>query len=93
MIDKLIGRIGVPAIVAAVVWMFSTFATAADLERIESRAIRGEIRELCYKWWTAPPDAKDYVARLVMETVDELCDVNPDDRRCDLVSVDEVCHE
>lgn len=89
--EQWLNRIGLPACIAAVVWVFTNFATAADIERIEARQIRSEIRDFCYKWATAPDDQKEFIGRFVMDAVDELCDVDPDHRWCGQ-SVEEVCN-
>jgi len=91
--EQWLNRIGLPACIGAVVWVFTNFATAADIERIEARQIRSEVREFCYKWATAPDEQKDFIGRFVMDAVDELCDVDPDHRWCGGdITEEEVCH-
>ena len=78
--------------VAAVAYLFTNFATAEDVRRMESRFIRSDIDGLCYKYLTAPsPEIASIVAPMVLRAVDDLCDVDDDDRRCGLMTAKEVC--
>ncbi len=71
----------------AVVYMFTTFASAADVKEvkdqvtsIEVRLIKADIRELRAYIRTHPNEqrAKDDLAELI----DDLCQLKPDDREC-----------
>lgn len=73
--------------VVAVVYMFTTFASAADVKEvkaqissIEVRLIKADIRELRVWIRDHPSDqrAKDDLAELI----DELCTIVPNDREC-----------
>ena len=81
------------AIVAALGWGWQNLASAADITRIESNQLRGEVRDMCYKYVTAPPAAKDMVGRFVMDATREMCALNGDDPRCQLLKPEEVCGE
>ena len=66
--------------VSAVVYMFSNFASAADVERIEVRLLKADIREI-RELLKDDPDDKRLEEDLEM-TLDELCYIKPDDREC-----------
>lgn len=69
--------------VAAVVYMFSSFASASDVERIEIRLIKADLREMRRELMTVTDEA--YKAALMDDieaSIDELCMIQPDDREC-----------
>ena len=69
--------------VLAVIYMFSTFASAADVERIEVRLLKADIREMRRELITAQDPA--YESRLredIAEAIAELCELRPQDREC-----------
>ena len=90
MIDK-INLAVISACVGAVVYMFTNFASAADLKRLEANQIRTELRQLCLKHATVPDDVKPMAAQFILKAKDQLCGVAPDDPRCPLLTVDEIC--
>lgn len=64
----------------AVVYMFTTFASAADVERIEVRLVKADIREVRRELRNYPDDAR--LRDELEELIDELCTIKPDDREC-----------
>ena len=79
MIDKInIGLIS--AVAGAVVYMFTTFASAADVERIEIRLLKSELRELRAEQRDYPDDER--LQEYIEEILDELCTLAPQDREC-----------
>ena len=78
-IDKInIGLIS--AVAGAVVYMFTTFASAADVERIEIRLLKSELRELRAEQRDYPDDER--LQEYIEEILDELCTLAPQDREC-----------
>lgn len=66
-----------------VVWMFTTFASAADVERIEVRLIKQELRELRKELMTVTdPAHRETLQEYIQEAIDDLCSIKPDDREC-----------
>ena len=92
-LGKILDRSSIGITAAAVVWMFSTFASAADLKRMEVRQVRSEIRSLCVKYVTAPESAKPMIAEFIKKSKDELCFLHGDDARCSKSTVEEICAE
>lgn len=73
----------ITATAAACVWMFTTFASAADVERIEVRLIKQELRDLRNELRHATdPDHIQSIQRDIEEAIDDLCTIKPDDREC-----------
>ena len=69
--------------VAAVVYMFSSFASASDVERIEIRLIKADIREMRRELMTVTDEAyKAALMDAIEASIDELCMIQPDDREC-----------
>lgn len=66
--------------VLAVVYMFSTFASAADVERIEYQILKQSIRAIRSEL-TRRPNDPDLVADL-KDAIDALCIIEPKDREC-----------
>jgi uncharacterized membrane protein len=81
-IDKI--NIGlITATAGAVVYMFTTFASAADVERIEARLIKQELRELRAELAEAVDSAyREAIMEDIEEAIDDLCMIKPDDREC-----------
>ena len=68
---------------SAVIWMFTTFASASDLERIEVRLIKQELRDLRAELRNATdPSHRQSLERDIEEAIDDLCTIKPDDREC-----------
>ena len=69
--------------VAAVVYMFTSFASAADLERIEVRLIKSDIREMRKELKEATdPAYRTSLQEDIERAIDELCTIKPEDREC-----------
>lgn len=66
--------------VLAVVYMFTTFASAADVERIEVRLLKADIREIRRELKEYPDDER--LKEYLEEAIDELCTIKPEDREC-----------
>ena len=81
----------VTATAAVMVYLFNNLAWAADIQRIEANQLRAEVRNLCYKYQTAPDRARGMVGGFVMEAVDDLCSVDDSSRYCDDDTPEEVC--
>ena len=67
----------------AMLWIFNNIAWSSDLERIEVRLIKQELRELRRELQEA--DDEDYRQSLredIQEVIDDLCFIKPDDREC-----------
>jgi hypothetical protein len=63
--------------------MFTTFASAADVERIEARLIKQELRELRAELAEAVDSAyREAIMEDIEEAIDDLCMIKPDDREC-----------
>ncbi len=69
--------------VLAVVYMFSTFASAADVEEIKYTLLKQEIREL-RKELRSETDARirNYLSEDLQKVIDALCRISPKDREC-----------
>lgn len=63
-----------------VVYMFNTFATASDVERIEVRLVKADIREVRAELREYPDDER--LQEELEELIDDLCTMKPDDREC-----------
>lgn len=71
------------ATASAVLWMFTTFASASDVERIEVRLIKQELRDLRAELRHATdPDHRRVLEEYIQEAIDDLCTIKPDDREC-----------
>lgn len=69
---------------SAVLWMFSTFASAADVERIEVRLLKQEIRDIRRQIRENDDlDVIEYLEGDLEEAIDELCMIRPEDKECD----------
>ncbi len=73
--------------VMAVMYMFTTFASAADvkevkdqIQNVEVRLIKADIRDVRYQL-RRDPDNDDLIEELE-ELIDDLCLLKPDDREC-----------
>jgi hypothetical protein len=65
----------------AMLWLFTNIAWAADIERLEVRMIKADIREIRAELREYPDD--DRLREELEELIDELCLIKPDDRECD----------
>ena len=66
-----------------VLWMFSTFASASEVQEIKYVLLKQEIREL-RKDVEAIPDgrAKEILSEDLQVAIDALCRIAPQDREC-----------
>jgi hypothetical protein len=66
--------------VLAVVYMFSTFASAADVERIEYQILKQTIRDVRKELRSDPNN--QYLLEDLQDAIDALCLIVPTDREC-----------
>ena len=81
--DKVnVGMIGATA--AGVVWIFTTFASASDVKRIEYRLLKQEIREIRreLKSLHESDPVRKYLEEDLQQAIDDLCMIAPEDREC-----------
>ena len=82
MLDK-INIALVAAVSSACVYMFSTFASAADVERIEVRLLKADIREMRRELSHATDAAyREALREDIAEAIAELCELRPSDKEC-----------
>lgn len=68
---------------SAMLWLFTNIAWASDIDRIEARLIRQEIRELREELKHATDDAhRRHLEEYIQQAIDDLCEVAPEDREC-----------
>lgn len=69
---------------AAVLWLFTNMAWASDIQKIEVRLIKQDIREIRRELAAHTEDEATlrYLQEELEELIDELCAVKPDDREC-----------
>ncbi len=69
---------------AGMLWLFTNMAWASDIEAIEVRLIKQDIREIRREISVHTEDEATlgYLQRELEELIDELCNVRPDDREC-----------
>lgn len=71
------------ATLSASLWMFTNIAWASDIDRMEARLIKGDLRELRAALKVEVSEsARERLEQDIQEAIDELCDVKPDDREC-----------
>ena len=64
-------------------WIFTNIAWAADVDRIEVRLIKRDLRELRQELAREHDEAyKRTLEQAIEEALDDLCDIKPDDREC-----------
>jgi len=68
----------------AVLWLFNNMAWASDIEAIEVRLIKQDIREIRREIVNHTEDEATlrYLQDELEELIDELCSIKPDDREC-----------
>lgn len=67
----------------AMLWLFTNIAWAADLDRIEIRLIKQEIREIRHDLSEVDDEEMQaYLEAELEELIDVLCTMKPDDREC-----------
>ena len=74
---------GVVSTATACLWLFTNIAWAEDVDRIEARLIKQELRQLrdALRHATDPAHIED-IKEDIREAIDDLCDVKPNDREC-----------
>lgn len=67
----------------ASLWVFQNVAWASDIERIEVRLIKRDLRDLRDELrHESDPEARAEIERDIEEALDDLCAIAPDDREC-----------
>jgi len=67
----------------ASLWVFTNIAWAADVERIEIRLIKRDLREMRHELeHEHDDDDRRRLEQFIQEAIDDLCEINPDDREC-----------
>lgn len=73
----------IAATASAVIYMFTTFASASDVERIEVRLLKADIREMRRELSYAENERyKESLREDIAEAIAELCEIRPNDREC-----------
>jgi deoxyribodipyrimidine photolyase len=68
----------------AMLWLFTNIAWASDIDRIEVRLIKQELRELRAELrQTQDEDYRRALEEAIEEAIDDLCYIDPADRECD----------
>lgn len=74
------------ATLTASLWLFANIAWAADIERIESRLIKRDLRDLRAELVVAQAENREKAIELleedIQDAIDALCDIKPEDREC-----------
>lgn len=77
----------VAATLTASLWLFANIAWASDIERIEARLIKRDLRDLRAELVIAKSEGREKAVELleadIQDAIDALCDVKPNDRECD----------
>lgn len=63
-------------------WIFNNIAWASDIENIEVRLIKQDIREIRREMMTADESTLKYLEEELEILIDELCMLRPEDREC-----------
>lgn len=68
----------------AMLWLFTNIAWASDIEQIEIRLIKQDIREIRRSIASLEEDdaTLSYLEEELETLIDELCTLKPDDREC-----------
>jgi len=67
----------------AMLWLFTNIAWAADIERLEARMIKQQLREVRSELRHEDDEqTKREILEEIEELIDDLCEVKPDDREC-----------
>ena len=73
----------VVASASGMVYVTTNFASAADVERIEYRLIKQELRDLRRELDAEDnEEVKERIREDIQEVIDDLCMIAPDDREC-----------
>jgi uncharacterized protein YfeS len=69
---------------SGMVYVTTNFASAADVERIEYRLLKQELRELRRELENeTDPNWRARIEEDIEEVIDDLCSIKPEDRECD----------
>ena len=72
------------ATASGMIYVTTNFASAADVERIEYRLIKQELRELRRELASEEdPEWKERIEADIEEVIDDLCLIAPTDRECE----------
>ena len=65
-------------------WLFTNMAWASDIERIEVRMIKADLRSLRKDkmQFADNPELMKMIEEAIEEAIDDLCRADPDDREC-----------
>ena len=64
-------------------WLFTNIAWASDIERLEARMIKAQLREVRAELRAeSNPQYQEDLKEEIEELIDDLCEVKPDDREC-----------
>ena len=68
----------------AMLWLFTNIAWASDIQAIEVRLIKQDIREIRREIAAHTEDEAtlNYLKQELEELIDELCTIKPEDREC-----------
>ena len=67
----------------AMLWLFTNIAWATDIERLEARMIKQQLREVRSELRHEDDEQiKREILDEIEELIDDLCEVKPDDREC-----------
>lgn len=67
----------------AMLWLFTNIAWASDIDRIEVRLIKQELRELRAELRETIDSAyREALEEAIEEAIDDLCYIDPEDREC-----------
>jgi len=68
---------------AACLWVFTNIAWASDVERVEARLIKSDLRELRKEAsQVEAEEAKVLLQEDIEDAIDALCRIEPKDREC-----------
>lgn len=68
---------------AASLWVFTNIAWASDVERIEARLIKADLRLMRKELVAAQSEeVKTLLREDIEDAIDALCRIEPDDREC-----------
>lgn len=82
--NNIFGLSSLGTLAAGMLWLFTNMAWASDIQAIEVRLIKQDIREIRREIAAHTEDEAtlSYLQEELEELIDELCTVKPDDREC-----------
>ena len=73
----------VVATLSGSLYLFNNIAWSSDVDRIEVRLIKRDLRDLREELeHEVDPEDREDLQRDIEELLDDLCDLNPEDREC-----------